>query len=401
MIEPGRNTCAPEATGARITSVDLAAAADQFSDASLLAAGKINLIALDAIAERLGGRWTLRRDQIHDHVDRTLQRRLGAQGYHLRISETDFLICQPELGRFSGQAACLQILREILTYFIGDATQADNCVHQVTKISATEIQGSPVRACDVLQGEQMEREAGAPAAAPRPAVAWTPFVALDGRELQVVCKLEPVIELKSFRRIGSRMTRRVLLAGTNEALTATMVRQLSLVDILRIDLATVTGGLDKLRAAPCGEQQPSLIVPVSFTSLSSQRGRTEIARLLMEASSLVKRGVICEINDIEGVPQGVLLQVVSLIRPYCIFVVARLDLSQPTGALSQLEGSGVQAVSVECPQRLSDAAFLRWMKTTTKAARRVVKSALIYRVTCPRQAALAAQLGATHVSFRE
>ena len=400
MTEPGRNTYAPETTGARITSVDLAAAAEQFSDPNLLSAGKINLIALDAIVERLGARRALRRASIHDHVDRTLQRRLGSQGYHLRVSDTDFLICQPELGRFSGQAACLQILREILTYFIGDITQADDCVHQVTKLSATEIHGSPVRACDVLQGEQMEREEGAPAPPPRSAPSWTPFVALDGREMHVVCNLEPVIELKLYRRIGFRIARRVLLAGANETLTPTMVRNLSLADILRIDLATVAGGLDGLRTAERDDRQPSLIVPVSFATLSSQRGRTEIARLLMEAGGLVKRGVICEINDIEGVPQGALLQVVSLIRPCCIFVVAHLDPSHPVAALGQLEGSGVQGVSVECPQQLGDAAFLRWMKATIKTARRVVRSTLIYRIAGPRQAALAADLGATHASFR-
>ena len=120
----------------------------------------------------------------------------------------------------------------------------------------------------------------------------------------------------------------------------------------------------------------------------------------MQAGGLVKRGVICEISDIEGVPQGALLQVVSLIRPCCIFVVAHLDPSHPVAALGQLEGSGVQAVSVECPQRLSDAASLRWMKTTITAARRVVRSTLIYRIASPRQAALAAELGATHASFR-
>src|SRR4051794_36436829 len=88
--------------GGRLTSVDLAAAVGPFSDAGLLTEGKVNLIALDAIVERLGARWALRRDQIHDHVDRRIQRRLGAKGYHLRVSETDILICQPDLGRFAG-----------------------------------------------------------------------------------------------------------------------------------------------------------------------------------------------------------------------------------------------------------------------------------------------------------
>ncbi|MDB5469758.1 MAG: hypothetical protein JWR84_1318 [Caulobacter sp.] len=385
-----------------MTSVDLAAAVDRFSDAGLLAAGKVNLIALDAIVARLGARWALRRDQIHDHVDRTIQRRLGAEGYHLRISETDFLICQPGLGLFSGQATCLQILRDILTYFIGDASQADDYVHQVTKVGASEIQGSRVRASEVERGERMEREASAPARPPRTVDPWTPFVASDGRALRVGCSLEPVIELKGFGRIGFRLARRALVADTGAALTGAMARQLSRMDILQIDLATVARGIDRLKAAESDERPPSLIVPVSFTSLSSQRGRREIAHLLMEARGLVRRGVICEIGDVEGVPQGVMLQAVSLIRPYCLFVVARLDPGPPAAAiLSQLKRSGVQALSVECPQRLSDAAFQRWMQTMIEAGRRVVRSTLIYRVASPRHAALAAAFGATHVSFNE
>lgn len=230
MNEPENNPSAHDSAARRITSVDLAAALDQFSDVGLLTEGKINLIALDALIERLGERWATRRAQIHDYVDRFIQRRLGADGYHLRISETDVLICQPELGRFAGQAACLQILREVLTYFIGDATQADNCVHQVTKVSTTEIQGSRVRAGEVEQGERLEREASASARPRRTLDRWTPFVASDGRELRVVCHLEPVVELKSFGQIGLRIARRVLVTGSDEALTAEMVRKLSRAD---------------------------------------------------------------------------------------------------------------------------------------------------------------------------
>jgi hypothetical protein len=61
----------------------------------------------------------------------------------------------------------------------------------------------------------------------------------------------------------------------------------------------------------------------------------------------------------------------------------------------------VQALSVECPHGLTDAAFLRWMKTTVEAARRVVRSMLLYQLAAPQQAALAAEIGATHASVRE
>ncbi len=385
-----------------MVSVDIESALDPFTDPDLLGDGKVNLIALDAIVERLGERWPQRRDQIYGHVDRVLQRRLASQGFHLRISETDFLICQPELGRFSGQAACLQALREILSYFLGEAQRADSCVVQVTKVSANEIEGWQVRASEVDEGEQAERQARAsPHTGTQTLDHWTPFVASDGRELRVTCSLDPVVELKTFGRIGFRIRARVEGPGS-EALTAVAISKLSRADLLRIDLATLVRGLEELRITTRGRLEPSLIVPVSFTTLSSQRGRVEFAKLLMEARSLVERGVICEIGSVVGVPEGVMLTVVSLIRPYCLFVVANIDGRLPGAAtLSQLKRSGVQALSIQCPRWLGDTAFLHWMKTTIESARRVVRSTLLYGIASPRHAALAAEFGATHASFRE
>jgi hypothetical protein len=41
------------------------------------------------------------------------------------------------------------------------------------------------------------------------------------------------------------------------------------------------------------------------------------------------------------------------------------------------------------------------MKTTIEAARRIVRSTLLYGLASPRQVAMAAELGATHASLRE
>jgi hypothetical protein len=386
-----------DAAGSRLASVDLGSALDAFGDASLLAAGKVNLIALDAIVDRLGARWPLRRDQVLEHADRAIARRLQSNGYHVRVSETDFLICQPDVGRFSGQAACLQILREILTHFIGDGAQADYGVLQVTKVSASEIQGSRVRVSEVEEGERREREEAPPPA--RAIERWTPFVAGDGRELSVTCELAPVYELRSFGRIGYRMVREVRVVGSGERLNAAMVRALSPGDILRIDLATVAHGINRLMEAQGDSRQPSLIVPVSFSSLSSQRGRMEIARLLMDVRAHVERGVICQIGDIDGVPEASLLQVVALIRPYCLLVIAHLDGVTGATGFSRLKRSGLQGLSVDCPSAPNETVLLRWMTATIQGARQVVRSTLLYGVTSPRHAAFAAQLGATHVSL--
>lgn len=390
----------PEAAATRMMAADVGAALEKFDDPELLKAGKVNIIALDAVVERMGSKWALRREQVYDHVEKTLEKYIGLQGSFLRVSETDFLICQPHLGRFANQASCLRYLREILSHFLGEAHLADDCVHGVSKIAAGALAANRIdaRAAEVAEvREEAERKAEEAKAAPPTMDKWSPFVASDGRQVRVSCTLEPVFELKNFGRIGFRMARKVLVVGAEEELTPQQVANLSRGDILRIDMATIARGLDRLRSESAGERQPSLLLPVSYVSLSSQKGRAEIAAMFKEAKSLVQRGVICEVCDIEGVPQVALLEAVSLIRPYSIFVVGRLSATPPQ-AIGSLKGAGLQALSCECPPHMGEAEFMGWAKATLDTAKQVAKSFLMYRIASARAAGLAGLLGATHAS---
>src|SRR4051812_29139070 len=105
----------------RLLSPGVEAALEQFSNPEVLAAGKVTLTALDPIKARCGERWPMRREPVYEHVQGVLDRQLGIGSYHLRISDTDVLVCQPELSRLAGQAACLRLLRDILSHFLGPA----------------------------------------------------------------------------------------------------------------------------------------------------------------------------------------------------------------------------------------------------------------------------------------
>ncbi len=227
---------------------------------------------------------------------------------------------------------------------------------------------------------------------------WSPFLAADGRTLCITASLEPVYELKGFTRIGFRMIRRVMVVETGVELTPRQMSALATIDLLRTDLAAITRGIDRLRGEGGTQQQLSLIVPVSFSSLSNPRGRAHLVEPLREMAGLVRLGVILEIADIEGVPQSALLEVTSLLRPLSLLVVGRL--SHPSaGAFARLAGSGFQAMSFECPHgQVGEAEFLGWASATIRAARKTVKSVLVYRAGSMKRAVVLASLGATHVS---
>jgi hypothetical protein len=391
----------------RLVSAGVEDALERFSDPALLEGGKVNVISLEAIQARLGPRWALRQDQVYDFATRVLERGVGDTGFFVRVSPTDFFIVHPDVGRVAGQAACLRYLREVLNHFLGDASMAALGVLQVTKITKGQLEATQMdeRAQAHVEGEAEDEPDVGPAprkAAPdeptgRPLDRWTPFVAADGRQLRVTATLEPVYEMKGFTRIGFRMVRRVIVVQTEEELSQQQVAMLSTADLLRVDLATIVRGIDRLTADTGGEQLLSLIVPLSYTSLSSQRGRTEFTKQIKEAGSMVRLGVICEICDIEGVPPSALLAATSLLRPFTLLVVGRLMNTVPA-AIVRLEGGGLQAVSFECPPGLGDGEFIGWATAAIAASKRIAKSVMIYRARSPKQAGTLASLGASHVS---
>jgi hypothetical protein len=390
---------------ARFASVDARLALERIEASTMLAEGKVCLLGLDAVRERLGARWPGRRDMVHQYMQGALRRQLGPHGFFVRISETDFLVAQPGVGRLEGQAYCLNCLREVLTYFLGEALIADLVVCEVTTIAGDQLGARKLDSLAVeteAQRAELEARSRPGAEPPRYSVIsqdrWTPFVAHDGRRLRASCQLEPVFQLKTYGRIGYRLTRRVLVLPAETPLSLAEQRQLTGADIERIDLATLARGMNRLEQE-AGERQPSLILPVSFGTLSSHRGRARLVEFFRAAQLNVQRGLICEVCDIEGVPPSTLLAATSLMRPFCLFIVGRLA-AAPPAPLVALKDVGLQGLSIECPGGLvGDEAFGAFAKAVTTAAKPVGKSVLFYGVAGPRQAAMAGLYGATHASF--
>jgi hypothetical protein len=208
-----------------------------------------------------------------------------------------------------------------------------------------------------------------------------------------------VFQLKTYGRIGYRMKRRVLSLPAERPLSRAEQLKLAGADIERIDFATLARGLERLQQEVNGERQPGLILPVSFATLSSNRGRAQLAEFFRAAQASVQSGLICEVCDIEGVPPSALLAATSLMRPFCLFIIGRLG-ATPTGGLAGLKDAGLHGVSIECPPGLgSDKAFDAFVRTTMAAAKPVVRAVMLYGVSGPLQAAIASHHGASHASF--
>jgi hypothetical protein len=329
-----------------------------------------------------------------------LDRQIGVQGYHLRISETDILVCQPELGRLAGQAFCLRLLREILHHFLGAAEPADVAVHEVLQVSPTGVEARPVdpRAAEAAV-EESPTSATANSDIPNsrlaPVAVWTPFVASNGCKVDVTCTLDPVMELKGRATIGLRFRRSVADAASGREFSAAELARLSRGDRLRIDLGTVALGLNDLRSSRRTEPPPALILPVSFSSLSNLDDRARIVSAFQEARAYARQGLICELREIEGVPATTLQTAATMIAPSSLFVIGHLEEFTPIEA-RVLKDAGLQGISTEWPSYLDPGAFLGWVKRTVFAGKHAARSVLLYRLALPQHAAVAAAIGATH-----
>lgn len=233
-------------------------------------------------------------------------------------------------------------------------------------------------------------EDGAPEAA---------FTAANGRPLRVSCRLEPVLELRAFRRIGYRMARQVIDVETGQPLSAAETLRLTRADLERIDLATLSRGLDRLQLESEGAKELTLTLPVSYVSLSNPHGRKALVGYFMQAREAVLKGLVCEVTEIEGVPEAGLASAFSTVRPYCLLLVGRR--CPPYGDSQTLAQVGLQGASVECPSDLADdAEFVAWARQATDAGKRVARSVMAFGVPSTRHMAIAAHLGASHGSLR-
>jgi hypothetical protein len=369
-----------------------------FQAPDALNAGQVLLISLDAIAERLGAAWQGRRPEAYDCAVRVLGKRLSG-GAFARTSETDFLLFQPAATSLCAQEKAVRALDEIVGHFTGEAGPDDLRVFAVTQLGARAAQCEALDAADVLErADRRERRddiAGWDVLSAEP---WAPFVTGDGHKIRPSCVLEPVFEIAGRHRIGYRLRRELIDMATGEPLPFAQQHGLARADILRIDRATLARGVERLNSATDGEAALSLIMPVSYFSLTHPEAGSQLSRMFARARDAVAAGVICEIYDIEGIGEPALAAAIALVRPWSLFVVGHLAEETPRAAAA-MKAAGMRVLSFTTPVIESDAEFIGWLSPALRSARRVGRSVMVYGCRTQRRMALAGAPGATHASL--
>lgn len=391
-------TRAPARIGRTITVSGLDLSPYQ-SPAALLA-GQVQLISFEGVADDLGAAWQGRRTEIYDRATRVLAKRLAVDDAFARISETDFLLVQGATPRAAAEEKAVRAAMEIVSHFLGDTEPSDLKLFAVSKVNPTKALCTPLDAAEILARADRRTPREEPMGADLlSGERWAPFVTTDGRKVRPSCVLEPVFEIASQHRIGYRLRRKLVDAASGEPLSLGQQHSLTRADTLRIDRATLARGIERLNSAGDGEAALSLIMPVSYFSLTHPEAGREFSRMFARARHAVSAGVISEIYDIEGISQAALASATALVKPWSLFVVGYLAEENPR-ATAQMKAAGIQVLSFTKPRAMdSDAEFIGWLSPALRSAHRVGRSVMVYGCQSQRRMALAGVVGATHASL--
>lgn len=336
----------PPAFGSeRLTDTGVAAALQRLSESGLIERGCATVIGLDAIRDRLGSKWSSRRDWVWETAERHLQRRLGDTGFSVRLGETDFVICAGT-GPETSRAISLNLLRELLDFFLGSQRFEDMRMASVVWVRGEEIGCAPLdpRKIEPLPDEHPSFQPASPVAAPRRRHAWSilSFSTADGHGLELDLGFEPVINLRNSAPVATRLRPLALERDTRMGSDSRWIERLS-----PADQTAVIDAIGDAALAVYEESETGLVIPCSIYTIATSRNRALVTEKLQAVKLKPTKPVIIELTDVDqGTPQGRLLDAVSLLQPYCRAVIARVGVSRPDVEI--LRAARVAGLSIDC-----------------------------------------------------
>ena len=330
-----------------------------------------------------------------------------AEALVIRVSETDYLVAQPDISRFAGQVNCLAALREILTFFLGEARPEDLFLREVTTLSQGGVTSHKVDAPRGVQNDFPDETVAPPSSLPPAETAsqqaspdkWSPFATSDGRALRVSCLLEPVFEMQKVRLVGHRLEPVVtrVLEGGLPWTPGRAINALSPVDRERVDLATIARGVSRIRSTAVGARSPMIMLPAAFTTLGSSRGRAALVNAMTEAKVDAWMRVVCEIDELDGAPTSRLIEAVSLIKPFCYAILGRTGGNRRT--MDAIATAGFNGASRLFDPAAPDEILFERLQWFAESARERMKVCMSFGLTRRQGVALASAAGVSHTAI--
>lgn len=295
----------------------------------LVARGSVNVISIKAIRQWAGEWWSQKRGDVWTYVELKLNEHLDRQDMRARISDSEFLIAMNNDQGLAAQATSVKILEDVLTHLLGAASPMDLGIRSVIGVEGGEAVCKPIDAAVILAARARRDSARSPVRVsvdPADESRRTPvaFTTAGGAALRVDFTLEHVVSLRRNVTTAVRIEPMVTHLASGRQASARALTKLSDRDVAFIDESTLKYAAVFARSAQ-GPNTPELILPASFRTLGTQRGRDLLTGTAGLSLALLRGGVQIELVDVtRGTPAGRLLEVVGLLRALTRGVIARV-----------------------------------------------------------------------------
>ncbi len=371
----------------------------------MVAQGQAMLCSIAPVKVALGPRWASRQSQIYDLVDRYFRKYLAPEDLCRKVAETCFLIATPGKSEVLAQALCYRALKDVLSFFVGEIYPETLEINLITalgpgRVDARRCSIPELDAAEAFADQESARKAAGPGGESALAnlTSW-PLQTQDGVDLRVSFAVDPVLDLKAHAVAGHRIESRIINQRTGLELTPNQRRNLLPRDLERIDLAALERAVSRLSAHD-GAGRPTLIVQLSFASLSNGRSRRALVERAHELGEGLKWGAICELVDLEtGLPANRLAEVASLVRPSFRGVWAQVRASR--SLIGTAREAGISGITVRADELGDDKkSMLRGMTRLMAIVGPIPACCAITGLPANDLLMAAGDLGASHATLR-
>ncbi|MDB5421737.1 MAG: hypothetical protein JWR59_1684 [Brevundimonas sp.] len=297
--------------------------------------GQVHVISVDAIREAVGARWGRQQDLIEDFVIRSFRRGAREDDFIVRVNEADFILIQPGRPAISALSRASQLMRETLSYFLGEVKAENLRISIVDRLQGESIEASAVPA-DHLKNSAAERTRSLTDAGDG-SPPWERFGVAsanrktvlverpDAASLRAILYLEPVWNLRQGAVAAFRIRSVVLHEAANGGFVPTASHDLT----PRCELALTQRRLAFAEEVwtSCPGAPPALHLPVSFGGLTHSSARTGLVSYLTRLRARdPQRLLVLELSDWPlGLPAPSLATLVTQMKPFVRGLLAYTD----------------------------------------------------------------------------
>ena len=216
--------------------------------------------------------------------------------------------------------------------------------------------------------------------------------------LRIDYAIEAMVNLKLGATAALRIEPTITHVKTDRLLPARTFSQLFDDDLTAIDEATARFASLYLQG-PAMPGQPPVMIPASFRTMGSRKGRNQVMASIEAAPARVKSSVLIELVEVDkGTPPGRLTEVAGLLHAVCRGVFVRVTPGKDV--VPPERGSRLQGLTLAVGDLIGDAKITNEMLTFAEQMRGLAPALVVQGLPSDVMFAMATVAGLSHACVR-